>query len=313
MRSTKPSMSAGIVLIFLIALAAPVAASALNQASSNNPTINKMPIRIDSKVEQDPASVVAAFDSALNAHDVTAGLDLFADNGFVHDLAREVYSANLPYNMMGSTAAATCSLHEGAVCAYSGKDKIGDWLQQLALENIQVKETGTYQVSGDSVTWSLGVSIDGYRNVGIAPLPEIGQATVQGGKIQSLTLSLTSDSVSKLTAAFAKSGRGQVSILTGGFLTGIVALGLIFPAAAMYYISRVRSLFAAIPRLERPWILLLAGVGSLFLATLLILLRGFAPIPSWDAIYSVVLVVAAFFILASMVLMKRVWTIAGGE
>jgi hypothetical protein len=314
---TKFSMSTVIVLVFLIALAAPTAVGALNQPTISNPTVNEMAHAGEIKIQQSPESVVAGFDAALNAHDVKAGLDLFADTGFVHDDARDVYNNYLMQSGSGVIAAPTC--HSGylggesgaARCTYSGKDKIGDWLRQLALENIQVEETSGYQVSGNNVTWNLDISIDLYRGLGIAPLASLGQATVQGGKIQFLALFLPTESIAKLASSLAHGVRGTVSVETSGFLIGIVSIGLIFPVAATYYISKVRRLFAAVPRLERPWFLLLGGVGFLFLAVLLIFLRGFVSIPSWDVLYSVVLVLTAFFILASMVLMKRVWTITG--
>ncbi len=310
---TKFSMSTIIVLVFLIVLAAPIAVGALNQTTISNPTVNDMAHAGEIKIQQSPESVVTAFDAALNAHDVKAGLDLFADNGFVHDQSRETYSSLLSYEYTG-TLAPTCRLFaDQPACAYTGKDRIGDWLRQLALDNIQVQEVGNYQVSGNNMTWNLAISIDDYRRLSIAPLMSIGEAMIQGGKIQSLTLSLTTESTARLSTAFAKSERGPVSIETKGFLLGVISLGLIFPAAAVYYISRVKSLFAAVPRLERPWFLLLAGVASLFTAVLLIFLRGFVSIPSWDAIYSVVLILTAFFILASMVLMKKVWTITGSD
>jgi hypothetical protein len=305
----------------LVALSMLVASFVVNpwvaHAASHSPTINRIPVTIDSKVEQDPASVISAFDAALNAHDVTAGLDLFAADGFVHDVARETYSYSAyPLGVAANVVAPACRMFgDQPVCSYNGKDKIGDWLQELVLENVQVQEIGAFQVSSDNVTWNLAVSVDGYRSVGIAPLTETGEATVQGGKIQSLTFSLTAESTNKLEAAFAKAGRSQVIILTGGFITGIVALGLIFPAAALYYISRVKSLFENVPRLERPWLLLQVGVVSLFLAFLLAAVKNFFAIQvnSLDTIQYVVVVLTGAFILAAMVLMKRVWTITPGE
>lgn len=314
---TKLSMGTVIVLVFLIALAAPIAVGVLNQSTISNPTVNEMAHAGEIKIQQRPESVVAAFDAALNAHDVNAGLDLFADNAFAHDQSRETYSSLIFSGLnLGSNpeVAPTCRwLGNSPICLYDGPTRIRDWLRQLAVENIQIEELGNYQMSGNNVTWKLDVSIDGYRGLGVAPLETIGEATVQGGKIQSLTLVLTTESYSKLSAAVVKSRQGRTSVATSGFLLGIISLGLILPATAIYYISKVKSLFAAVPRLEKPWLLLLGGVGFLFLAMLLILLKGFVSIPGWDAIYSVVLVLTAFFILASMVMMKRVWTITGSE
>jgi hypothetical protein len=309
---TRSRLEIFLVVAFLVALVAPMTVNALNQTTDRNLKVNAI------KVEQTPDSVAAAFDAGLNAHDVNAGLDLFADNAFVHDLARETYSYLLIGAGPGMTAAPTCSgdaahIERGVECSYNHKDQIREWLQQLAFEHIQVQEVGGFQVIRNNVTWNAAISIDPYRSLGIAPLAEVAQAVVQGGKIQSLTLSLTNESVDKLEAAVSKNTEKPRSGLTSGFLLGIVSIGLFLPAAAIYYISRVKSLFAAVPRLQRPWFLLLAGVASLFLAALLIFLRGFASIPSWDAIYSMVMVLTGFFILASMVLMKQVWTVAEPE
>lgn len=278
-------------------------------------------VRAEVGMLQEPTSVVGLFDAALNAHDVNAALNLFADNGFVNDEARNEYNNYIVNSGAGVGAAPTC--HSGYLggeagasrCTYSGRNMIGDWLRQLALENIQVKETSGYEASGNNITWNLAISIDLYRGLGIAPLASVGSATIQGGKIQSLTLSLTTESIAKLSAALAQNVRGQVTTETSGVLTGIIIIGLVFPLGAVYYISRVRSLFAAVPRLERPWFLLLGGVASLFIALLLLMIRNVLAIPiqSVDMVQYLFVVLTGAFILAAMVLMKRVWTIPSGE
>jgi hypothetical protein len=291
-------VNAVVVFLFLIAVAAPVAASTFDQAFRNNSTVTKMPQVGEIKIQQDPISVVTKFNAALNMkHDPNAVLAFFTDDAVVKILPEDV---------------------PGGIIAV-GKIRIGLWLQEIMTGQggLQAAPLSEYNVTGNIVTWTEAFWIERYGTVAAIaePLRGVAEAVVKGDKLSSFTITLTSESVAKLRHGQSGSpqNRMQLTIATSGFEFGLIVLGLIFPAAAMYYISRVRSLFAAIPRLERPWILLLAGVASLFLATLLILLRGFATIPSWDAIYSVVLVVAAFFILASMVFMKRVWTIAGSE
>jgi len=273
----------------------------------------------EGKIQQNPDSVVAAFDTALNAHDVNTALDLFADNGFVVDHPRETYSdalSTLTGGYGNPTPAATCVLYFGQVaCTYSGKSMIGEWLGQLVVENIQVQELGNYQVSGNNVTWKLDISIDGYRRLGIAPLETIAEATVQGGKIQSLTLSLSMESTTRLLTAGVKSNQGQLSVETSGFFLGLISFALILPAGAIYYVSRVKSLFAAIPSLERPWLLLEVGLASLFFGIALILFRdllGLSP-RIWDVLNSTVFVVSTAIFLVAMVLMKRAWTIPSSE
>jgi hypothetical protein len=285
--------------------------------NTHSPAQAVAPVHAEVGMQQDPASVIAAFDAALNAHDVKGGLDLFVTDGFVSDLAREVYNNYLIESGPGMITAPTC--HSGYVaggyCTYSGKDRIGEGLQQLANENIHVQDTGNYEVSGNNVTWTLAVSIELYRRLSISPLSSIGQATVQSGKIQSLILSLTTESIAKLASGLANSVKGTVSVQTTGFLTGIAIIGLVLPLGAIYYISRVKSLFASVPRLERPWFLLMGGVASLFVALLLLVVRNASLIsaPSLDMVQYLFVVLTGAFILAAMVLMKRVWTIPSGE
>ena len=95
---------------------------------------------------------------------------------------------------------------------------------------------------------------------------------------------------------------------------GIAALGLVSAVIAIYYIARVRNAFAALPRLERPWLLLELGVASLFVAALTFPLDGFSlPIGMVHLIQTVAVVSAAFFILTAMVTMKQAWTIKEGD
>jgi hypothetical protein len=295
MQPTKPSMGAAILLVFLIAFVAPIA-SALNQTSSPNQTAYDMLHAGEFRVQQDPVQVVSEYIAALKTNDPTAALAFFTDDAVFKILPEEA---------------------PGGIIAV-GKTRIGLWLQEVMQGQgggLLVELLSDYKVAGKNVTWSMGLWFERYYTVADIGdvLPGTAEAAIQGDKISAFTFTLTPDSVARLTKAQASSpqSRVSISISTSGFLFGLVVLGLVIPAAAMYYISRVRSLFAAIPRLERPWFLLLAGVASLFVAVLMILLRGFLSLPSWDAVYSTVLVLTAFFILASMVLMKRVWTITG--
>ena len=274
-------------------------------------------------VQQTAESVVAAFDAALNAHNVKAGLDVFTDDAVVHDAARETYSNSLGLmpGSMGSlspSVAPTCfasASQTSADCVYSGKDKIGEWLQQLVAENIQVQEVDGFQTNGNNVTWNLAVSDDIYRSLGIPSLAEVGFATVQGSKIQSLTLSLTPESTTELLTAVGKSERVAGNLEVGGLFVGLTALALVLPLGSIYYISRVKSLFAAIPRLERPWLLLEAGVCLLLLDVILTTLGNFLGIPSGiaDVFGKAVLVASTGVFLIGMVLMKHAWTIPSSE
>lgn len=93
-------------------------------------------------------------------------------------------------------------------------------------------------------------------------------------------------------------------------LLGIGAFGLLFSVVAAYYIARVKSGFAALPRLERPWFFLEFGVASLIVAALTISIGGVSPsIGILHLIQTAAVVSAAFFILTAMVTMKQAWTI----
>ncbi len=289
---------------------------ALLAINTHSPVHALAPVHAEVGLQQDPVSLIAAFDAALNAHDVDGALHLFTDKAIVRDGARETYT-QLTSNSMNAAAAPTCRIFgDTPSCLYEGPAQIQEWLQQLMLqENIQVQAAGNYQTLAENVTWTLAVSIDAYRILHVAPLLETAKASIRDGKIQSLVLELTTESTTNLSAAVSKNKQETTNIFTGGFLAGILSLGLILPAAAVYYISKVRSLFAAVPRLERPWFLLLGGVSSLFIALLLLMIRNVLAfsIPSLDIVQYLFVVLTGGFILAAMVLMKQVWTIPSGE
>jgi hypothetical protein len=94
------------------------------------------------------------------------------------------------------------------------------------------------------------------------------------------------------------------------FLLGIAAVGVAFSAVAIYYITVLKNGFAGLRRLERPWLVLECGVALLIVAALTVLWPGVST--SVDVLHLlqiVAVVVAAFFILTAMVMMKQAWTI----
>jgi len=93
-------------------------------------------------------------------------------------------------------------------------------------------------------------------------------------------------------------------------LFAIAAIGLVCSAIAAYYIVRVKSAFADLPRLERPWLLLGLGVASLFVAASTIPIGELSLSVGILHLFQIAAVVsAAFFILTAMVTMKQAWTI----
>ena len=97
------------------------------------------------------------------------------------------------------------------------------------------------------------------------------------------------------------------------FLLGMAALGLAFSAVAIYYITVLKNGFAGLQRLQRPWLLLDCGVASLIVAALTVPWPGVSTTVVVHLVQIVAVVVAAFFVLTAMVLMKRAWTIREGD
>jgi protein-S-isoprenylcysteine O-methyltransferase Ste14 len=76
----------------------------------------------------------------------------------------------------------------------------------------------------------------------------------------------------------------------------------------------VKNTFAALPRLERPWLLLGLGVASLFVAASTIPIGELSlSVEFLHLIQIVAVVLAAFFILTAMVTMKQAWTITESD
>ena len=99
--------------------------------------------------------------------------------------------------------------------------------------------------------------------------------------------------------------------MSSPFLLGIAAVGIIFSGIAVYYITVLKNGFEGLGRLERPWVILGCGVGSLVVAALTVPWAGASTIVG--VVELVAVVVAAFFILTAMVMMKQAWTIGEGD
>lgn len=287
-------------LILLVALSVLVVslaahASAIPQAEGVQG--NSFPVRGDPRVQESPAAVVTAFEVALNTHNVDVALSLFTDEAVVLD----------PSNIACWPGWMNIRCTPGFLPVYTATVQIRGWLQELADENIQVKEIGELENTGNNVTWTWKVSVDEYQRLNVAPLVGTGEATVEGNLIKYLKFVLSAESEQKLQAAFATVRQSPYSVAAGGFAFGIVALGLVFPSVAVYYISRVKRLFATVPRLDKPWMLLGAGVGMLFISVLLVALREVAGMSSVvDPIFDAILAACAFLVMSAMILMKRV-------
>jgi hypothetical protein len=244
---------------------------------------------------QGNSSVASAFDAALNRHASDAALALFSDTATVSDLSNIACLPGPPPFCSGYNV-------------FTTRVQIRGWLEQLVKENVAVKEVGNYNVTGDSVSWVLQVSVNEFRRLNVAPLNAMAQAIVHNGKMDSLTIRLTPESTTKLALGYSANQRTPYSILASGISLGVFVLGLVFPGAAIYYISKVKRLFATVPRLDKPWVLLGAGVGSLLVSLLIEAIRGLVGLSAGSAefLFIALLSLCSFFVMFAMVLMKRV-------
>jgi hypothetical protein len=93
----------------------------------------------------------------------------------------------------------------------------------------------------------------------------------------------------------------------------MAAVGLVFSGVAIYYITVLKSGFAGLRRLKRPWLVLEFGVASLIVAALSVPWPVSTSVDVLHLVQIVAVVVAAFFILTAMVMMKQAWTIREGD
>jgi hypothetical protein len=248
-----------------------------------------------SRPSQSPSSVASSFDTDLNNHNSSAALALFADEATVSDLSNIACLPGPPPSCLGSNVFVT-------------KTQIRGWLEQLVSINVQLNLTRTFRVSDDNVSWAVQVSVDEYRRLGVAPLEANVNATVESGKFSSVSIELIAESTEKLSEAYASNRASPYAVMAGGVAFGVIFLGLVFPAVGVYYVSRVKRLFATVPYLDKPWVLLGAGVGALFVSVLFVLLRDVIGISAEivDPLFGVTLTICAFLVMSSMILMKRV-------
>ena len=255
------------------------------------------PMRQSVPQQADPVEVLHAFEVQLNAHNMDGAIALFTDDAVVYDPTTISCSGGTGY-----------SCEPSLTTSYTSKTQIRGWLQYLAQVDIEVREVGVPQTTGNNVTWTWQVSNNGYRNLNIAPLVGTGEAVVQGNLIKYLGFRLNTDSIETLHAALAASSQSSFFIAGQSIAVGLVGLGLVFPAVAVYYVSRVKRLFDTVPNLGKPWILLGAGVGSLFISVMLVALREIGGMSTnvVDPIFDSILAACAFFVMSALILMKRV-------
>ena len=246
-------------------------------------------------VFQSATSLASSFDNDLNDHNSSAALALFEDGATVSDLSNIACLPGPPPSCEGQNL-------------FVGKTQIGGWLEQLVTINVQLNETQAFHASDNNVSWAVTVSVDEYRRLGVAPLEAFLNGTVENERFSSLSIELTAGSTERLSEAYAASRASPYTVMASGVAFGVIFLGLVFPAVGVYYVSRVKRLFVSVPHLDRPWVLLGAGVGTIFVSVLLLFFRDVTGVSAEviDPLFSVTLTICAFLVMSSMLLMKRV-------
>lgn len=98
----------------------------------------------------------------------------------------------------------------------------------------------------------------------------------------------------------------------GRFL--ILAAVVLF-IAVIVYIFRIKNAFSSLPRLEKPWLVLEGGVALLFLGVVIIAMKDVMEISLGylEDFDDGIIAFSAIVILASMIMMKRAWTVTERE
>jgi uncharacterized protein (TIGR02246 family) len=118
-------------------------------------------------------SVVAAFETALNAGNAEGVVALFADDAVITSSTTTV----------------------------SGKSRIRTFVSGLVAQTFRVESVANRRVEGDKETHTALVSTDAWKRAAIAPLEATAAVVVRGDKITSFTVTYTPESLAKLRAA----------------------------------------------------------------------------------------------------------------
>src|SRR5438270_901323 len=116
-----------------------------------------------------PDNVAKALIAAEGSNDVNAAVALFAPDAVV----------TLPTGVLDTAA------------------KIQAWQQELAAGNFRIEPEGRY-VHGDTISWTGEISLDLFRNMGIASLGGNWELVAKDGKVKSFKFSWTPDALVKL-------------------------------------------------------------------------------------------------------------------
>ena len=133
----------------------------------------------------DPATVIAAYLAAVNAGDLEAILDLYADDA-VHIF--------LP-------------TPDGSAGVCHGKAQFRMWYEQSLANGDRVAlEDGTLAVDGNQATFVTQITSEPWSKLGLESLEAQADLVVIDGRIMTHVVSLTPDSVRRLQAARGTTG-----------------------------------------------------------------------------------------------------------
>jgi len=155
----------------------------------------------------DMASIVNAFISGENAHDVNAVTSLFADNAMV-------------------------SLATGPL---QGTAQIKAWQQELADGHFSIVVTGPLSISGSKADYPVTVALDTFRQLGFASLDGTEDMVVDNGKITSFTFAFTPDSAARFQAALQ--GAANPGMPTTGGQAGETILLLLLIGSSLLCVA----------------------------------------------------------------------------
>jgi hypothetical protein len=156
-----------------LAFAAPVR----TRASSEDRIANAL---FGAFASDDPGAVIDSYIAAVNAGDLEAILDLYADDA-VHIF--------LP-------------TPDGSAGVCLGKEQFRMWYEQSLANRDRVElEDGTLAIDGNQATYLTRISSEPWRTLGLESLEAKADLVVIGGRIMTHLVTLTPDSVRQLQAA----------------------------------------------------------------------------------------------------------------
>ena len=139
------------------------------------------PTTVGSSVNVQPESIVQGFIDAQNAGDVEGALTLLADEAVIQLVPPPI---------------------EGDDGIFTGKEEIRAWYDNLASLH-GAGEINDVNVEGDQVSAILTYTDDSLKQIGVESIDNQCVVTIQDGKIQGYTATLTEASLAKLLAAMA--------------------------------------------------------------------------------------------------------------